>query len=84
MEIGDKTEWLDMIECNNKDHANWSMVIPKDFVRCTIKRDLTNIKLNIYQPYLITKTTQVFNNHINSIDNFDTPDTPHKGIVRNK
>ena len=33
----------------------------EDFVGCTIKRDLTNITLNISQPDIINKTTQGFN-----------------------
>ena len=55
----------------------------EDSIGCTIKRDLTNITLNIYQPDLITKITQGFNKYMKHIMNFNTPATPYKGIVRN-
>ena len=49
-----------------------------------IKCDLTKMTLIIYQPDIITKTTQIFNEDVKSIMNFSTPDTPHKGVVRNQ
>ena len=52
------------------------------FVGCTIKRDLTNMTLNIFQPHIITKVTQGFNKDVKSLLTFNTPDTPYKGIVR--
>ena len=55
-----------------------------DFVGCTIKRDLTKMTLNTSQPGLITNMTQGFNEDVNSLRNFNTPDTPHKGIVSNQ
>ena len=36
----------------------------EDLVGCTIKCDLANITLDIYQPYPITKTTKVFNKEV--------------------
>ena len=51
---------------------------------CTIKRDLTNMTLNIYQPDIVTKMNQGFNEDMKSLMNFNDPDTPHKGIVRNQ
>ena len=56
----------------------------EDFVGCTIKRDLTKMTLNIFQPGIINKINQGFNEDVKSLVTFDTPDTPHKGIVRNQ
>ena len=56
----------------------------EEFIRCTINRDLNMITLNISQPYLINKMTQVFNEDVKSLMTFNTPATPHKGIVRNQ
>ena len=44
-----------------------------------IKRDLTKMTLNISQPHLITKTT-----NMKSLMNLNTPDTLHTGIVWNQ
>ena len=52
----------------------------EDFIGCTIKCDLTNMILNIYQPNMINKTNQVFKD-VKSIMTFNTPATSHKGIV---
>ena len=52
----------------------------EDSVGCTIKHDLTKMTLNIYQPYQITKMTQVFNEEVKYPMIFNNPDTPHKGI----
>ena len=54
------------------------------FVRCMIKCEITKIPLKIYQPHLIIKTTQVLNKDVKSLMIFNTPDTPHKSIVRNQ
>ena len=56
----------------------------EDFLGYNIKRYFTKITLNIYQPDLITKTTQVFNEDVKSLTTFNTPDILHKGIVRNQ
>ena len=53
------------------------------FTGCTIKRDHTNITLKIYQPYLINKMTQVFNEYVKSLITCNTPATQHKGVLRN-
>ena len=53
-------------------------------VGCKIKCYLTKITLNIYQPRLITITTQGFNEDVKSIMTFNVPATPHKVIVRNQ
>ena len=53
----------------------------EDFVGCMINHDITNMNLNIYQPDIITKMTQVFNKYVKSLMCFKTPATPHKGIV---
>ena len=54
----------------------------KEFIGCTIKRDLNKTTLNIYQYHLITKTTQGFNNGVKSIMTSNTPSTPHMGYWR--
>ena len=56
----------------------------EDFTWFTIKRDLTKTNLNIYQPDLINKMTQVFNKNVKSLMTFNILATPHKGIVRNQ
>ena len=52
----------------------------EDFVGCKIKNYLTNTTLNIYQPDIINKMNKGFNGFMN----FNTPATPHKGIVSNQ
>ena len=56
----------------------------EDFIGCKIKRDLTRTTLNIYQPDLINNMNQGFNEDVKSLMTFNTPATPHKGIVCNK
>ena len=56
----------------------------KDFVGCAIKRDLTNMTLNIYQPDIINKMNQGFNGDVKSLMTFNTSDTPHQVIVSNQ
>ena len=55
-----------------------------DFIGCVIKLDLTKMTLKIYQPDLINKMTQVFNEDVKSLMTLNTPATPHKWIVRNQ
>ena len=55
---------MDIIERVNKERATQSMGPLEDFVGCTIKRDLTNTILKIYQPNLSTKMTQGFNEDV--------------------
>ena len=40
--------------------------------------------LNISQPDLINKMTQGFKEDVKSLMNFNTPATPHKGVVRHQ
>ena len=56
----------------------------EDFVGCAIKRDLTNMTLNISQPDIINKMNQGFNGDVKSLMTFNTSDTPHQGIVCNQ
>ena len=56
----------------------------EDFIGCSIKRDLTKMTLNISQPDIINKTTQGFNEDMQSLMTFNTPATSHKGVVRNQ
>ena len=42
------------------------------------------MNLNISQPHLITKTTQGYNEYMESLMSFNTPATLHKGTVRNQ
>ena len=49
-----------------------------------IKHDLENMTLNIYKSHLIVKTVQGFNDNVKSLINFNTPATPHKGIIINQ
>ena len=60
------------------------MVELEDFIGFVIKHDLTNINLNISQPDIINKTNQGFNVELKSLMTFNTPATPHKGIVINQ
>ena len=55
----------------------------EEFIGCAIKHDLTNMTLNIYQLDIINNTNQGFNGDVKSRMTFNTPATPHKGIVRN-
>ena len=48
----------------------------EDFTWFTIKRDLTKTNLNIYQPDLINKMTQVFNKNVKSLMTFNILATP--------
>ena len=50
----------------------------EDFLWCKIKRNLTNINLNIYQSDIITKMAQGFNEDMKSLMTFNTPDIIHK------
>ena len=60
------------------------MIELEDFVGCLIKHDFTKMTLKISQPYLITNMNQLFNKDDKSLMNFNTPATPHKGIVCNQ
>ena len=73
-----------MIESTKKYYDNRLLGELEDFVGYTINRDLTKTTLNIYQPYLISKTTQQFNEDMKLLMTFNTPDTPHKEIIRNQ
>ena len=56
----------------------------EDCVGCTINHDLTKMTLDISQTDIITKITQGYNEDEKSLINFNTPATPHKGIVCNQ
>ena len=56
----------------------------EEFIVCVIKRDLTNTTLNISQPDIINKMTQGFKGELKSLMTFNTPATPHNGIVSNQ
>ena len=60
------------------------MVELEEFIGCTIKCDITKMTLNISQPDISKKTTQGFNKDVKSLMTFNTPDTPHQGIVCNQ
>ena len=75
---------MNKIECINKGYVNQPIGELEEFVGCKIKRDLTKMTLNIFQPDIITKMTQGFNKDVKSLITFNITDTPHKGVVRNK
>ena len=56
----------------------------EEFIGFTIKRDLTNMTPKISQPDLIKNMIQVFDKDVKSLMTFNTPATPHKGILLNK
>ena len=56
----------------------------EEFIGFTIKRDLTNMNLKISQPDLIKNMIQVFDKDVKSLMTFNTPATPHKGIICNQ
>ena len=56
----------------------------EDFVGCTVRRDLAKMTLKIYQPHLITKMTQVFNEYVKSLMDFNTTYSTHKEAVSNQ
>ena len=60
------------------------MVKLEDFIWCTIKRDLAKMTLKISQPDQINNIVQGFNEDVKSLMTFNTPDTPHKGILRDQ
>ena len=61
LEIGDKPALMDTIECINKYYSTRSVGELEDFIVYTVKWNLTKMTLNISQPDLINKMTQVFN-----------------------
>ena len=75
---------MDMIEFIKKEHVTLSMGELEDFVGCKINCDLTKITLKIYQQDIITKTIQGFKEERKSLMTFNTPATPHDGIVHNQ
>ena len=75
---------MNTIECINKEYENQSMGELQDFIGCMIKSDLTKMTLNVYQHYLINNMTQGFNEEMKSPINFNTPNSPHKGMVSNQ
>ena len=75
---------MNSIKCTKKEYATRSIGELEDFLGCTIKHDLTKTTLNISQPDIINRTTQCFNKDMESLMTFNTPATPHKGILRNQ
>ena len=55
MEFRDKKALVNMVEYINKYDASISMGELEEFVGCVIKRDLTNMTLNVSQPDIINK-----------------------------
>ena len=84
LEIRDKLVLMDMIEFIKKSCLTQSMSELEELIGCKIKRDLTKITLNISQLRITTKMTQVFNEDLKSLMNFNNPDTYHNGIVYNQ
>ena len=62
--IRDKPALMNNIECIKKEYLTWSIGELESLVGCAIKRDLTNMTLNLSQPDLITKMTQRFNKDV--------------------
>ena len=56
----------------------------EEILGCKINRDLTKTTFNIYQPDITNNTTQGFNDDVKLLWTFNTPATPHKGIVCNQ
>ena len=52
---------MDIIECTKKSYETLPTGEVEDFVECTTKHDPTSINPNIYQPNIITKMDQGFN-----------------------
>ena len=75
---------MDTIKCINREYATQSTSTLEYFVECMIRNELTKMDLNIYQPHIITKITQGFNEELESLMTFNTPATPHNGIVHNQ
>ena len=48
LEIVDKPEFMNFVECIKKEYATQSMGELGEFVRCTINNDLTKTTLNIF------------------------------------
>ena len=73
-----------MIESTKKEYTTKSMAELEDFIGFKIKCDLTNMTLNIYQPYLINNMTKLFNEDLKSFMTLKTPATPNKENVSNQ
>ena len=56
----------------------------EEFVGFTINHDLAKITLNISQLNLLNNNTQEFNKDVKALMTLNTPDTPHKRIVRDE
>ena len=56
----------------------------ENFVVCTINSDLTKMTLKTYQPDLINKMNQGFNEDLKSIVTCNTPATLHQDVVHNQ
>ena len=75
---------MDTIEFNKRYYVIQSMGEPEEFIRFTIKRDLTKMTLKFFQPNLMTKMTLGLNEEVKSLMIFNTPGKPHRGNVSNQ
>ena len=53
----------------------------EDFLGYTIKHDLSEMMIKIYQPNIITKMNQGVNKDMKSLMTFNKPTAQHKGVV---
>ena len=67
-----------MVNYINKYYKTLSKREVEEFLWCTVKCDLTNMNLNIYQSNLIF-LNQGFNDDVKTLMKFNNPATPHKG-----
>ena len=54
------------------------------FLGCVIRRDLTDINLNVSQTDIINKMNQGFKGYLKSLMTFNAPATPYKGSLSNQ
>ena len=84
LSIGDEPELLYRLEYTKKKFQISSMVRLEEVLVYMIKRDLTKMTLNIFQPYLIKKLAQGFNDNVKSLTTFNASTTSHKKILDKK
>ena len=56
----------------------------EDLLGCMMKHDFDKTILRTYQPCLVNKMTQRFNENVKSLMTFNNPSTPHEGIIINQ
>ena len=69
LEIRYEPKLMDTLEFIKTKYMNQSLGPLEEFIECRIKHELTNTVFNIYQPHLIAKITQLFNNGMKSLMN---------------